>query len=149
MCSPLRGCAALPHVFGQEGRYIMIEVKSFGIEAISDTYAISNTVKQVAGTHGIKDLDAITGVLPNGCLIGRLTTYVYEEELREVIFIVTPNGKCEFVGYTPAGKPRILYEREINFILSACLDYGFTLPAIISGINRKFKYINLSKVLSE
>ena len=27
MCSPLRGCASLPHVFGQEGRYIMIEIK--------------------------------------------------------------------------------------------------------------------------
>lgn len=149
MCSPPRGWAALPRV-GQEGRYIMLEVKSFVISAISLDATINDSVKQVEGHIGARDYDAIVGILPNGNLIGRLTTYRYDEEIREVIFVITKDGEVESVGYSPAGKCRALVERELNFIVSTCLDYGYPIchPTSIKAY-RKFKYINLDKVLSE
>lgn len=135
---------------GAESEDIMLEVKSFVISAISLDATINDSVKQAEGHSGARDYDAIVGILPNGNLIDRLTTYRYDEEIREVIFVITKDGEVESVGYSPAGKCRALVERELNFIVSACLDYGYPIchPTSIKAY-RKFKYIDLDKVLAK
>lgn len=163
MCSPPRGWAALPPMFGQEGRYIMLEIKSpvfkkspinvdsFVISAISDKATIN--CKEVYGTDGgFRRFHTLAGVLPTGELIGKITTYRDNgkkfEKFREVTFIVTAENECEFIGVSPLKAHRVPNTREINTILAACLDFGFDMPDINCHSMFKHTYgmIDLAKI---
>ena len=143
----------LAHMFGQEGRYIM--VTSFSIKVISPEFTIRSTTKCGESVIGRYKYRYLVGKLPNGNLIGKLTTYGRKKlgeiaELRTVIFIVTPNKEVEFIGCTPEKKLRILRENEVNFIISACLDYGFYAPRINPfDVYKQFKHIEISKIFSK
>lgn len=135
---------------GRKGRYIM--VTRFSIGAISPEFTIRSTTKCGESVIGRYKYRYLVGKLPNGNLIGKLTTYGRKklgeiEELRTVIFIVTPNKEVEFIGCTPEKKLRILRENEVNFIISACLDYGFYAPRINPfDVYKQFKHIEISKI---
>lgn len=150
-------------MFGQEGWYIMLEIKSsvfkkspinvdsFVLSAISDDATVN--AKQVYGTDGsLRRFKTLTGVLPNGNLIGIITTYRNNgnefEEIRELEFVVTPERNCEFVGYSPAKAHRVINPRELNYIEAACLDFGFKVPYIhrFSMYDHDYKLISLEKI---
>ena len=72
-----------PPIFGQKGRYIMLEIKN------------SVNAKQVYGTDGgFRKFKTLTGILPNGNLIGVITTYRDNgkefEEFRDVNLFYHP-----------------------------------------------------------
>ena len=150
-------------MFGQKGRYIMLEIKnsvfkesnvkvvSFILGTISQDSTIN--AKQVYGTDGgFRRFKTLTGILPNGNLIGVITTYRDNgkefEEFRELKFVVTPEGECEFIGYSPLKAHRVANTRKIQFILSSCLDFGFNLPNINchSMFRHTYYYIDLAKI---
>ena len=150
-------------MFGQKGRYTMLEIKSpvfkksdievvsFILGAISSDSTIN--AKRVYGTDGgLKRFDTLTGVLPNGNLIGVITTYRDNngkefEKFREMEFVVTPDGECEAIGYSPLKASRLINPREIDYIKAACLDFGFPIPSISRSVaGRKFRLIDLKKI---
>lgn len=124
-------------------------VKSFVIGAISLDATTEATTK-----YGESSIDEfikykyLTGKLPNGNLIGSLSTYLGGDKVREIVFVVTPNGDIEFIGYSPAKKSRILREREINFILATCLEYKVFVKEFdkYDVLYHTFKLIDLKKI---